>query len=189
MGSVYSREILGYKKPRVGILSNGTEEGKGTELTQEALQLCKQIDVNFVGYVEGYDLFSNTVDVVICDGFTGNIVLKTCESLALGIVGMLKRELTRNPKRMLGAFLAQNALRALKRRMDPEVYGGAPLLGLNGTVMKSHGSAKQKSIVSALRITTDSLQHQINQTIINEIQRANERLATNQKDVPSNVPA
>jgi glycerol-3-phosphate acyltransferase PlsX len=178
MGSVYSREILGYKKPRVGLLSVGTEDGKGNELTLEAFKLCKQIDINFVGNVEGHDLFANHVDVVICDGFVGNIVLKTCESLAMGMFEMLKRELIRNPKRQLGAYLAQNAFRAIKRRMDPEIYGGAPLLGMNGIVMKAHGSAKERAITNAIRITTESIHNQVNQTICTEIQRANERLAT-----------
>ena len=97
------------------------------------------MDINFIGNVEGYDLFDNRVDVVICDGFVGNIVLKTCESLAMAMISMLKRGVERNPKRQLGALLARNALRAIKRRMDPEAYGGAPLLGLNGIVMKAHG--------------------------------------------------
>ncbi len=119
MGNVYSREILGCKRPRVGVLSIGTEDSKGNELTLEAFQLCKLLDLNFVGNVEGHDLFKNRVDVVVCDGFVGNIVLKTCESLATGIFSMLKRELTRNPKRKLGAFLAQNAFRTIKHRMDP----------------------------------------------------------------------
>jgi glycerol-3-phosphate acyltransferase PlsX len=176
MGSVYSREILRYKSPRVGLLCNGTEEGKGNELTKEAYKLCKQLDINFIGNVEGHDLFANKVDVVVCDGFVGNIVLKTCESLALGMFKMLKRELGRNPKRQLGAYLAQNALRSIKRRMDPEVAGCAPLLGLNGIVMKSHASAKERSIMNAIRITTEAMQNQINQTICIEIQRANERL-------------
>lgn len=177
MGSVYSKAILGYPKPRVGLLSNGTEEGKGTELTKEAYKLCKQIDINFIGNIEGHGLFANEADVVICDGFVGNIVLKTCESLAMGMISMLKRELSANPKRQLGAYLAQNALRSLKRRMDPEACGGAPLLGLNGTVMKAHGSAREKAIMSAIRVTTETIQHQITQVITNEIQRANERLA------------
>ena len=176
MGSIYSREILGYRRPRVGLLSVGTEDGKGNELTLEAFRLCKLIDINFIGNVEGYDLFANRVDVVVCDGFVGNIVLKTCESLAVGMVNMLKRELSRNPKRQLGAYLAQNALRAIKRRMDPEAYGGAPLLGLNGTVMKAHGSAREKSIMNAIRITTETVQNQINKAITDEIQRANDRL-------------
>jgi glycerol-3-phosphate acyltransferase PlsX len=177
MGQVYSREILGCRKPRVGLLGVGTEDGKGNELTLEAFKLCKQIDINFIGNVEGYDLFKNRVDVVICDGFVGNVVLKTCEGLAMGMVSMLKEELSRNPKRQLGAYLAQNALRAIKRRMDPEAYGGAPLLGLNGTVMKAHGSARERAIMNAMRITTETIQHQINQVITQEIRGAMERLA------------
>jgi phosphate acyltransferase len=183
MGSVYSREILRYKNPRVGLLSNGTEEGKGNELTKEAYKLCKQLDLNFIGNVEGHDLFANKVDVVVCDGFVGNIVLKTCESLAVGMFAMLKRELVRNPKRQLGAYLAQNAFRVIRRRMDPEVYGGAPLLGLNGVVMKSHGSAKERSIMNAIRITTETVENEINQTIVKEIQRANERLSGTKSDI------
>src|ERR1041385_6883801 len=118
MGSIYSREILGYKSPRVGILSIGTEETKGNELTLEAFKLCKQLDLNFIGNVEGHDLFKSRVEVVVCDGFVGNIVLKTCESLAVGIFTMLKRELTASPHRQLGALLPQNAFRALKKKMD-----------------------------------------------------------------------
>src|SRR3989442_1879525 len=128
MGSVYSREILGYKNPRVGILTIGTEASKGNELTLEAFRLCKQLELNFIGNVEGHDLFKSRVEVVVCDGFVGNIVLKTCESLAVGIFSMLKRELKANPGRQLGALLAQNAFQAIKRKMDPEAYGGAPLL-------------------------------------------------------------
>jgi len=187
MGNIYSREILGCKKPRVGLLSVGTEDGKGNELTLGAFKLCKQIDINFIGNVEGYDLFANRVDVVICDGFVGNVVLKTCESLAMGMISMLKQELSRNPKRKLGAYLAQNALRAIKRRMDPEAYGGAPLLGLNGTVMKAHGSAREKAIMNAIRVTTETVEHQINKAITDELQRANERLAATKTDVPTPV--
>jgi len=176
MGSIYSREILERENPRVGILSIGTEDTKGNELTLESFKLCKQLDINFIGNVEGHDLFKNHVDVVVCDGFVGNIVLKTCESLALGMFSMLKHELTANPRRQLGALLAQNAFRAIRRRMDPEVYGGAPLLGFNGTVMKAHGSARERAIANAIRITTENLQHQVHQQIATEIARANERL-------------
>lgn len=177
LGSVYSREILGYKRPRVGLLSNGTEDNKGNELTLEAFKLCKLIDLNFIGNVEGHDLFHNKVDVVICDGFVGNIVLKTIESFARGLVGWLKKELSQNPKRILGALLAKNALRTIKRRMDPDAYGGAPLLGLNGNVMKAHGSARERAIMNAIRVSTEAVQHQINQVFRDEIERANERLA------------
>jgi glycerol-3-phosphate acyltransferase PlsX len=174
MGSIYSREILGYKSPRVGLLSIGTEEGKGNELTLEAFKLCRQLDLNFIGNVEGHDLFKNRVDVVVCDGFVGNIVLKTCESLALAMFSMLKRELTANPRRQLGALLAQNAFRNIKRRMDPEGLGGAPLLGFNGAVLKAHASSRERAIASAIRVTADNLEHQVNQMIAREIARANE---------------
>ena len=176
MGTIYSREVLGCRNPRVGILSIGTEDSKGNDLTLEAFKLCKQLELNFLGNIEGHDLFENHVDVVICDGFVGNIVLKTCESLALAMFSMLKRELTASPQRQLGALLAQNAFRAIRRRMDPEVYGGAPLLGFSGAVMKAHGSARERAIASALRVTTENLQHKVNQLIAQEIALANERL-------------
>jgi len=176
MGKIYSQQVLGYKTPRVGILANGTETNKGTELTQEAYKLCKLANFNFIGYVEGHDLFHNCVDVVVCDGFIGNIVLKTIESFARGLVGWLKNELSKNPKRMLGAMLASNALRTIKRRMDPDGPGGAPLLGLNGTVMKVHGSAKAKAMTNAIRVTGDAVAHQINQSIREEIAAVNTRV-------------
>lgn len=175
MGNIYSREILGCQNPRVGLLSIGTEETKGTELTLEAFKLCRQLDLNFIGNVEGHDLFKNRVDVVVCDGFVGNIVLKTCESLALAIFSMLKKELTANPRRQLGALLAQSAFRNIKRRLDPEIRGGAPLLGFNGAVLKAHGAARERAVANAIRITADNLEHQVNQIISREIARANER--------------
>lgn len=176
MGSVYAREALGYASPRVGLLSIGTEDGKGNELTLEAFKLCKRADINFVGNVEGHDLFRDGVDVVVCDGFVGNIVLKTCESLAMAMFSFMKRELTRSLKRQLGALLAQNAFRTIKTRMDPEVYGGAPLLGFRGIVTKAHGSAREKAVANAIRITQDTVKHKVNMVIAQEIQQANERL-------------
>jgi glycerol-3-phosphate acyltransferase PlsX len=188
MGSIYAREILGCKHPRVGILSIGTEDNKGNELTLEAFRLCKQLDLNFIGNVEGHDLFKSRVDVVVCDGFIGNIVLKTCESLALGIFTMLRQELKANLGRQLGALLAQNAFRAIRKRMDPETYGGALLLGFNGPVLKAHGSARERAIASAMRVTTETLQHHLNQRIAEEIARANERLAAD-RSVSASVAA
>jgi glycerol-3-phosphate acyltransferase PlsX len=129
------------------------------------------------------------VDVVVCDGFVGNIVLKTVESLALAMFSMLKRELMSNPKRQIGAYLAQAAFQAIRRRMDPEVYGGAPLLGFNGIVMKAHGSARERAVVSALRVTTETVRHQVNQIIASEIARANERLSAAETAAASTVPA
>ena len=184
MGNVYSREVLGRKKPRVGILSIGTEDSKGNELTLEAFKLCQQLDLNFIGNVEGHDLFKDHVDVVVCDGFVGNIVLKTSESLAVAMFSMLKRELMRNPKRQIGAYLAKNAFHAIRRRMDPEVYGGAPLLGFNGMVFKAHGSARERAIASALRVTAEAVQHRVNEIIAREIAQANEKLAAAEISVP-----
>jgi phosphate acyltransferase len=177
MGSIYSREILHRRNPRVGLLSIGTEDSKGNELTLAAFALCRQLELNFIGNVEGHDLFKDRVEVVICDGFVGNVVLKTCESLALALFAMLKRELMASARRQLGALLAQNAFRAMKRRMDPEAYGGAQLLGFNGVVMKAHGAADERAIANALRVTADTLDHHLNQTIAREIASANERLA------------
>lgn len=177
MGNVYSRQILGHKNPRVGILSNGTEEIKGNELTRESLKLCKQLNLNFIGYVEGHDLFEGHVDVVVTDGFIGNIVLKSCESLGKAVGTMLKRELKANPLRMAGAFLAKGALDAIKLKLNPDAYGGAPLLGLNGNVIKAHGSAKEFAIQNAIRVACESVQHRIHQSIQEEVAAANTTLA------------
>ncbi len=169
MGSVYSREILGYKTPRVGILNVGTEEIKGNELAQEAFKLCKKARLNFIGNVEGHDLFSNRVDVVVCDGFVGNIVLKTCESLASAVFGWLRAELTQNTRRKIGAYLAKEAFRTIKKRMDPDAYGGAPLLGLNGSVMIAHGSAGERAIMNAIKVATNAVRSNISHIIATEI--------------------
>lgn len=177
MGSVYAREILGTEKPRVGVLCNGTEEGKGTELTKETARLCAQLDLNFMGYCEGFDLFNDGVDVVVCDGFVGNIVLKACESLSKTIGRLLKNEVKANPLRTLGGALAKGAFNALKRRMDPEVYGGAAILGVNGIVIKAHGSSGERAFASAVRVAADEIGHGIKQTIATDIERANAKLA------------
>lgn len=177
MGSIYSREILGCKNPRVGILSNGTEDNKGTELTQEAFRLCKMVDLNFIGNVEGHDLFHDRVDVVVCDGFVGNIVLKTLESFAKGLQFWLRDEISRNPKRILGALLVKGALRTIKRRTDPDTRGGAPLLGLNGVIFKAHGSARERAIMNGIGQAVQAVEHHINDIIRREAARANECVA------------
>lgn len=172
MGSVYSREVLGYTRPRVGLLSVGTEDVKGNDLTQEAFKLCQQLDLNFLGNVEGHDLFANQVDVVVCDGFVGNIVLKTCESLASSLFRWLKSELTKNPKRQLGALLAKGAFRAIKQRTDPESHGGAPLLGLNGNVVIAHGSSGERAIMNAIGQAVKAVELRVNEIIAREIKAA-----------------
>jgi len=176
MGSIYASEILGHAKPRVGVLSNGSEESKGNDLTREAARLCSQLDLNFIGYVEGFDLFNDAVDVVVADGFTGNIVLKTAESLSVAIGHILKKEIASSPVRQFGAALCRGAFRGLKRRVDPEVYGGAALLGLNGIVVKAHGSSRERAIANAIRVATEEIAHGVNQIISQQIARANKRL-------------
>jgi glycerol-3-phosphate acyltransferase PlsX len=177
MGHVYARDMLGVARPRVGILSNGTEDIKGNDLTRDALEICRKLDLNFLGYIEGHGLFNDEVDVVVTDGFVGNIVLKTCESMGKGILRILKRELTANPLRQMGATLAQGAFRSIKKTMDPEAHGGAPLLGLNGNVIKIHGSAKERVVANAIRQTVEAVAHNLNQHIRDEIARASARLS------------
>jgi glycerol-3-phosphate acyltransferase PlsX len=189
MGSVYSREILGTASPRVGILSNGKEELKGNDLTREAAEICRQLDLNFLGYVEGHDLFEDHVDVVVTDGFVGNMVLKTVESMGKAIKVMLETELTRNLLRKFGAVLAYGGIRHIKRRMNPDNYGGAPLLGLNGTVIKAHGSARALAIMNAIRVATETIQHRINHLTTEEIARAKERLASVRPTVQTTATA
>jgi glycerol-3-phosphate acyltransferase PlsX len=189
MGSIYAREILGQKNPRVGILSNGSEETKGNELTRVAARLCSQLDLNFIGYVEGFDLFEDAVEVVVADGFTGNIVLKTSESLGYAMMHLLRNELAATPLRKLGTVLFRGALRSIKHRLDPEVYGGAVLLGLNGNVIKAHGSSRERAMMNAIRVATEEISHGVNQIISHQIARANERLAAAETAVSPSVPA
>jgi glycerol-3-phosphate acyltransferase PlsX len=176
MGNVYAREVLRITQPRVGLLSVGTEDVKGNDLTLEAFELCKKLDCHFIGNVEGHDLFANRVDVVVCDGFVGNVVLKSCENLAQTMFGWLKEELTATPIRQLGALLAKGAFRTIKGRMDPDAYGGAPLLGLNNNVFIAHGSASEKAVKNAIGMTLRAFEHQINEHMSEAIARANESL-------------
>ncbi|MBG86961.1 MAG: phosphate acyltransferase PlsX [Verrucomicrobiales bacterium] len=172
MGSIYSQQILGKPKPRVGVLSNGTEEMKGNELTQDAHRILSRLDLNYIGNVEGHDLFKNRVDVVVADGFVGNIVLKTCESMAKAMFAWLKTELTANPKRKLGALLAKEAFKSLKHKLDAENYGGAPLLGLKGIVIKAHASASERAIMNAVHTATTALEADMNAKITSEMEKA-----------------
>jgi phosphate acyltransferase len=190
MGSIYAREILGQNNPRVGILSNGSEESKGNDLTRLAARLCSQLDLNFIGYVEGFDLFNDAVDVVVADGFTGNVVLKASESLGYAMMHLLRNEISGSPLRQLGALLLRGAFRSVRHRLDPEVYGGAVLLGLNGCVIKAHGSSRERAMMNAIRVATEEISHGVNQTISQQIARANQRLAAAAETaVPPSVPA
>ncbi|MFP6854585.1 MAG: phosphate acyltransferase PlsX, partial [Opitutales bacterium] len=143
LGANYARVVLGIEEPKLGLLSIGTEEGKGNELIQESHLLLKQMHglLNYQGLIEGFQIFENEVDVVVCDGFVGNIVLKACESLCKMIGSFLDEELRRNALRKTGALLSKGAFKGLRQRINPEHLGGAPLLGLRKPVVKAHGSS------------------------------------------------
>lgn len=154
LGSHYARVILGVESPRVGLLTVGTEEGKGNALSKETHEMLKRADAGgvlcYAGPTEGFQVFTDHCDVAVCDGFVGNLLLKSWESLAKFITGSLKDELKANPIRMGGALLAKGAFTALKARINPERYGGAPLLGLRGNVLKAHGSSNRHALHAAI---------------------------------------
>jgi glycerol-3-phosphate acyltransferase PlsX len=174
MGSVYSRHVLGYKNPEIGLMSIGGEDVKGSDLTKEVFKMLKQSSLNFRGNVEGHDLFDDPVEVVVCDGFVGNVILKTCESVAGAVFNWLKHELTRNKVRMAGAFLARNAFRTIKKKLNYEEYGGMPLLGVNGICIIAHGTSTPLAIKNALRVAVESIEHQVNPHIVEEVRRNHE---------------
>jgi len=169
MGSVYSRAILGCSSPVVGLMSIGGEDSKGNEITKEAFGLLNKSDLNFRGNVEGHDLFKGETDVVVCDGFVGNVVLKTSESVAHAIGHWMKQEFKSNLWRMLGSLLLIGALKSMKKKMDPEMYGGAPLLGVNGICIITHGSSSSRAIYHAIRVAAEAVDQQLNKTIVGEL--------------------
>jgi len=174
MGSVYSRHVLGYERPTVGLMSIGDEDVKGSDLTKEVFKMLKRSALNFRGNIEGHDLFGDPVEVVVCDGFVGNVILKTCESVASAIMKWLKHELMRSKVRMAGAYLAQNAFRAIKKKTNYEEYGGMPLLGVNGICIIAHGASTALAIKNALRVAAESIEQQVNPHIVEEVRRYNE---------------
>jgi phosphate acyltransferase len=169
MGSVYSREVLKVKNPRVGLMNIGSEPNKGNELTKAAYKLLETAPINFIGNVEGHDLFSEGVDVVVCDGFVGNVMLKSAERLAKSISGWLREEIQKNPMRFAGGVLAQSAFKSVRRRTSAEEYGGQPLLGVNGICIKAHGNSSPKAIKNAIRVAREAVTHKVNPSIVAEI--------------------
>jgi glycerol-3-phosphate acyltransferase PlsX len=152
MGAVIAADLHGIERPRVGLLNVGEEDIKGTEAIKAAHRRLTGSAINYCGFVEGDKIFSDDVDVVVTDGFTGNVALKTMEGLARFIGGAMKEEFTRSPLRKAGALAARPALKALKARLDPRAYNGASMVGLNGVVIKSHGGADQVSFANAVRV-------------------------------------
>ena len=169
MGSVYSRIIIGPENPIVGLLSIGGEASKGNEATKETFALLQKSHLNFRGNVEGHDLFAGETDVVVCDGFVGNVVLKTSESVAHAFGYWMKEEFKQNWIRLLGCIFLQGALKSMKKRLDPEMYGGAPLLGVNGVCIITHGSSSKRAIYHAIRVASESVHNHLNEEIAAEI--------------------
>jgi phosphate acyltransferase len=177
MGSVFSEQVLGNKRPKVALLSIGEEDLKGNDVTKEAFKLLKASSLNFQGNIEGRDLYENPADVVVCDGFTGNVVLKTSESIAYAIFGWLRRELNRGLMRKIGAGLARGAFRDIYKKTNSEEYGGMPLLGLNGVCIIAHGSSSPVAIKNAIRAAAESVKQDLNPHILRKLEIYNENVA------------
>jgi glycerol-3-phosphate acyltransferase PlsX len=162
MGHVYARDILGVARPRVGLLSVGEEEGKGNELTREVFKTLEGAPLNFVGNVEGRDIYNGSLDVAVTDGFTGNVALKISESLADMILHLIREELTRGPMAKLGALLVRPAFRRFWKRVDYNELGGAPLLGINGACIISHGASPPRAVKNAIRVAAEWVRTDVN---------------------------
>jgi len=152
MGDIYSRTIFGIRRPRVGLLSIGEEDSKGNELTKETFKSLKQAPINFIGNVEGRDIFKGEIDVIVCDGFTGNVALKLSEGLIETFATMLRQELEKTIAAKVGYILAERAFRAFRRRLDYSEYGGAPLLGVAGITIVGHGRSSPKAVRNAIAL-------------------------------------
>jgi len=161
MGSVFVNKARGISNPRVAILSNGEESGKGNELVRNTYPLLAGSGLNFIGNVEGKELFGGSADVVVTDGFTGNVLLKSSEAVAKLITDTLKEQLRSNPINMLGAMLAKSSFTKLKAMMDPDDVGAAPLLGVNGLVFIGHGRSNAHALVSAIRVARQSVEARV----------------------------
>jgi glycerol-3-phosphate acyltransferase PlsX len=162
MGHVYARDILGVVRPRVGLLSVGEEEGKGNELIREVFKRLEDSPINFVGNVEGRDVYNGNADVVVTDGFTGNVCLKVSESLADMLIHLLREELTRSPATKLGALLVRPAFRRFWKRVDYTETGGAPLLGINGACIICHGASPARAVKNAIRVAAEWVKADVN---------------------------
>lgn len=174
MGTVVSKYVLGFQNPAVGLMSIGGEDVKGSEFTKDIFKLLKKSKLNFRGNVEGHDLFEHPVEVVLCDGFVGNVVLKVCEATASAVFNWLKRELTAKPIRKLGAILAKDAFRAIRNKTNYEMYGGSPLVGVNGVAIIAHGSSTPLAMKNALRVACEFVELGINPRIVEAIKSYNE---------------
>ena len=162
MGHLFSKTIVGIESPRVGLMSIGEEESKGNDLTKEVHRTLKQLHLNFIGNVEGRDIYNGRADVIVCDGFTGNVALKTSEGLIEAVLKLLKDELSSNLKAKVGALLSQQSFKRLKKKLDYSEYGGAPLIGLRGVSIICHGRSSSNAIKNAIRVAKEFAENQVN---------------------------
>ncbi len=169
MGDVYAKYVLKKENPKIGLLSNGSEEGKGNELTRLTHPLIQKSSLNYVGYVEGKEIYSGNVDVVVSDGFVGNVVLKLSEGLVETVVNMLRQEVKSSVMAKFGFLLARGALRKLKKKIDYAEYGGAPLLGIEGNGIISHGGSSAKAIKNAILRASELVKGRVNDHLIEEL--------------------
>lgn len=171
MGAIYSKHVMGVEQPIVGIMSNGEEDEKGNTLTKETFSLLKEMEASgkapfhFKGNIEGHDLFESNIDVALCDGFTGNIILKTAEATSKAMSKWLKVEFKRSPFRVLGAAMSRGAFKAVKKRSSYEYYGGSPLLGVNGVCIIAHGGSSALAMQNAIRVGMEAVNQGINPQI------------------------
>lgn len=177
MGKVYTQRVLHIENPRVGLVSVGEEETKGNDLTKEVHEVLKASQLNFIGNVEGHDLFTGKVDVVVMDGFTGNVVLKASETLANSMMALLREELGRTTRTRIGAWLSYPAFRAIKRRIDPSEVGGAPLLGMKGCCVIGHGKSDAHAIRNGIRTAAEFFRSDVNAAIGAELRSLSRREA------------
>jgi phosphate acyltransferase len=179
MGAAYAQHVLGRSNPEIGLMSNGTEEEKGNAMTKETRTLLRAVPgLNFRGNVEGHDLFHDPPDVVVCDGFVGNVLLKTCEAMAHAMFDMIKRELYASFRTKIGALLAKPAFKRVHKHTNADEYGGSPLLGVNGVTIIAHGGASPLAMKNALRMACETIRHEVNPHIIEAVKRYHESKVT-----------
>nr|WP_291317977.1 phosphate acyltransferase PlsX [Desulfuromonas sp.] len=169
MGEVFVRHVLKKSNPRVGLLSNGEEESKGNELTREAHRFLKKAPFNYLGYIEGRDIYNGSVDVVVCDGFVGNVVLKVSEGLAEALGTMLSKEIRQHPLAKIGYLLSRGAFKSFKKKVDYAEYGGAPLLGIEGTGIIAHGGSSPRALMNAIGQARDYVASKVNEKLVGQL--------------------
>jgi glycerol-3-phosphate acyltransferase PlsX len=175
MGSIYSREILGVPNPSIGLVSIGEEEAKGNETTKKSYSLLDQSHLNFSGNVESRDLYGGKVNVAVCDGFVGNVVLKTSEAVASMISDWLKQMFRKNPLRIVGYLISRGVFKEIREHADPSNHGGAPLLGVNGMVIIGHGSSNALATFNGIRVASEAISHDLNHLIEAELKSFNDK--------------